>query len=88
MGLISWLLVGVIAGALAKAITPQKERSGCISSLLIGIAGGVLGGFVARITGLAYMIGNGFIGSIIVATGGAVLMLFLYYRFFAGRKDP
>lgn len=88
MGIISWLLVGLIAGALAKAITPQKERSGCLWSILIGIAGGMIGGFIANLTGLSYMIGNGFIGSIIVATGGAVLMLFLYDRFFTGRKDP
>ncbi len=84
MGIISWLLVGLIAGAIAKAITPQKERTGWISSILIGIAGALVGGFIANATGLSPSTDRGFITSILVATGGALLLLFLYHRF-AGR---
>ncbi len=41
MGLIAWLLIGLIAGAAAKMITPQKEKEGWISSLIIGIVGSI-----------------------------------------------
>jgi len=85
MGILTWLLVGLIAGAIAKSLTPQKERSGWISSILIGIAGSMVGGFIAHATGLSPADDRGFIGSILVATGGAFLVLFLYHRFAARR---
>ncbi|MFN7117127.1 MAG: GlsB/YeaQ/YmgE family stress response membrane protein [Saprospiraceae bacterium] len=85
MGILSWLLVGLIAGAIAKAITPQKERSGWLTSILIGIVGSMIGGFIANATGLSPSTDRGFIMSILVATLGALLVLFLYHRFAARR---
>ena len=58
------LLVGLIAGSLAKMVTPQEEKGGWLSSLAIGIIGSFVGGWIARIIGLhSYKI----LGEIIIA---------------------
>lgn len=85
MGLIYWLLIGLAAGAIAKAVTPQKESSGWISSIIIGIIGSIVGGFIANLTGLSYMIGRGLLGSLVVASGGAILVLWIYHRYLADK---
>lgn len=85
MGIIYWLLIGLAAGAIAKAVTPQKESSGWISSIIVGIIGSIVGGFIANLTGLSNMIGRGFIGSLIVASGGAILVLLIYHRYLADK---
>ena len=81
MGLIFWLLIGLAAGAIAKWITPQEEKGGWVSSLIVGIIGAVIGGWIADILNLEAIFGAGLIGSLIVATGGAVLVLFIYHRY-------
>ena len=77
MGIISWILVGLIAGLLAMWIMPGAGPGGFIVTVLIGMAGASLGGFIARILG-----GTGTTGfnvwSILVATLGAIVLLFLY----------
>ena len=83
-GLIGWLLAGLIAGALAKMITPQKESGGWISSIIIGIIGSIVGGILARMIGLGSFSAFS-IGGIAIATGGAVLVLFIYHRYFAAK---
>ena len=81
MGIIYWLLVGLVAGSVAKMITPQKERGGWISSIFIGMLGAILGGFLAGLIGFNRIVGYGFLGSIITATLGALLILFIYHRY-------
>lgn len=71
-----WIIVGLIAGALGKWIMPGKDPGGIIVTILIGIAGGLLGGYISTMLGLGG--DNGFIVNIIVATAGAVLLLWLY----------
>ena len=77
MGLISWIVVGLIAGLLARWIMPGSEPGGFIVTGILGMAGAAVGGFAASILG-----GTGATGfnvwSILVATLGAVLLLFLY----------
>ena len=77
MGIISWILVGLIAGLLAKWLMPGSGPGGFIITVLIGMAGASLGGFMVRILG-----GSGATGfnvwSILVATLGAIVLLFLY----------
>jgi len=82
MGFIYWLLCGLIAGSLAKMITPQKESSSWVTSLIIGIIGGFVGGWLGSLIGIS---SNGFIMSLITATGGAVLVLFIYHKFIANK---
>lgn len=73
-GIIGWIVVGLIAGILAKWIMPGKDPGGFIVTILIGIAGGVVGGFVASQIG----IGGGNFINILVATAGAILLLWIY----------
>ena len=81
MGLISWLIIGLIAGAAAKMITPQEEKGGWVSSLIIGIVGSMVGGFLGGIIGLNRILGHSWLGSLIVATLGAVLVLYIYHKY-------
>jgi uncharacterized membrane protein YeaQ/YmgE (transglycosylase-associated protein family) len=73
-GIIGWIVVGLIAGALAKWIMPGDDPGGIIVTILIGIAGGLIGGFVATRLGL----GGGNIVNIVIATLGAIVLLGLY----------
>ncbi len=83
MGSFIWMLIiGLIAGALAKLIMPGKDPGGIIVTILLGIAGSFVGGLLANMLGLGD--GNstaGLIGSVI----GALILLFLY-RMIAGRR--
>ena len=84
MGIISWIVVGLIAGVLGKLIMPGRDPGGFIVTILIGMAGAVVGGFVVGLLG-----GTGATGfniwSILVATLGAIILLALY-RAIAGRR--
>ena len=85
MNFIMWLIVGLVAGLLAKAIMPgsRSEPSGWILTIVLGIAGAFVGGFLAGIVGLG---GFGLIGSLITATIGAVVIIALFRLFTGGRK--
>ena len=80
MGFITWLLVGLIAGTLAKMITPQDEKGGWVSSLVVGIVGSFVGGFLAGLIGIS---SHRFIGEIIIAFAGAILVLYIYHKYLA-----
>lgn len=77
MGILSWILFGLIAGALAKLVMPGKDPGGIIVTTLIGVGGGLLGGFLARALGIGDVTGFN-IGSLLIAIGGALLVLVLY----------
>jgi uncharacterized membrane protein YeaQ/YmgE (transglycosylase-associated protein family) len=82
MEFIWMLIIGLIAGAIAKLIMPGRDPGGIIVTILLGIAGSFVGGLLANMLGLGD--GNstvGLIGSII----GALILLFLY-RMFVGRR--
>ncbi len=78
-----WLLLGLLAGVLARFFLPGKDRVGCLPTIVIGVAGAFLGGFLATLLGF-----GGFRGfdvySLLVATLGAVLLL-LVVRIVRGR---
>jgi len=80
MGILTWILVGLIAGAIAKAIHPGKDPGGFIVTVLIGIAGAVVGGWISSMMGYGTV--DGFnIGSLFIAILGAVILLFIYRKF-------
>jgi uncharacterized membrane protein YeaQ/YmgE (transglycosylase-associated protein family) len=81
-GFIGWIVVGLIAGALAKWIMPGKDPGGILTTILIGIAGGLFGGFIGSHIGIT---GNGNLVNILIATAGAILLLFIY-RLFRSRR--
>lgn len=75
MGILGWILFGLIVGALAKLVMPGRDPGGIIVTMLLGIAGAVLGGFAGRALGL-YQEGEaaGFLMSFL----GAVILLVIY----------
>ncbi|MES9828270.1 MAG: GlsB/YeaQ/YmgE family stress response membrane protein [Candidatus Thiodiazotropha sp.] len=77
MGIISWIVLGLIAGALAKWLMPGKDGGGLIITTLLGIAGAMVGGYIGSLIGLGSTAGLS-IPSILTATTGAFLILFAY----------
>ena len=79
MGILSWLLLGLVVGALGKWIMPGKDPGGLLVTMAIGIAGAVVGGFIGSLLGLGEV--SGFdLRSLALATGGAVLLLWGYRK--------
>jgi uncharacterized membrane protein YeaQ/YmgE (transglycosylase-associated protein family) len=84
MGIISWIILGLIVGALAKFLMPGKDPGGFIVTTIIGILGAVVGGYISTRLGLGSFTGFN-LASIVIAVGGAMLLLILY-RFVRGKK--
>jgi uncharacterized membrane protein YeaQ/YmgE (transglycosylase-associated protein family) len=74
-GFLGWILIGLLAGALAKWIMPGKNPGGCLVTVLLGIAGALLAGFVGNAVG---WYSQGQAGGFIAATLGALVILWLY----------
>jgi uncharacterized membrane protein YeaQ/YmgE (transglycosylase-associated protein family) len=74
-GILGWILIGLIAGAIAKLLMPGRDPGGCIVTILIGIAGAVLAGFIGQSVGW-YQAGQG--AGFIAAIVGALVILFVY----------
>lgn len=77
MGIFSWIIMGLVVGAVAKLVMPGKDPGGFIVTILLGIAGAFVGGFLASAMGIGTFSGFN-LGSFLVATGGAILLLGLY----------
>jgi len=77
MGMISWIVMGLVAGALAKWIMPGKDPGGIIVTILIGIAGAFVGGFIGTLVGLGSVSGFDLV-SMALAIGGALVLLYGY----------
>jgi len=82
MGILGWILFGLIVGALAKLVMPGRDPGGFIVTTLLGIAGAVLGGFLGRAMGLY---GPGEAAGFLMAFVGAVALLAVY-RMMMGRR--
>jgi uncharacterized membrane protein YeaQ/YmgE (transglycosylase-associated protein family) len=88
MGIIGWILLGLVAGVIAKAILPGDDPGGIIVTILIGVAGALLGGLVARALDLGDPIDEFFdLSTWLAAIIGAVVLL-LIYRMIVGRRGP
>jgi uncharacterized membrane protein YeaQ/YmgE (transglycosylase-associated protein family) len=85
MGLIAWIVLGGIAGLIAKAIMPGKDPGGCIITVIIGIVGALLGGFLATALGFGGLTGDLDFRSLIVAVVGAIVLLAIW-RLIRGRR--
>ncbi len=79
MGILSWILFGLIAGILAKWIMPGRDGGGFIVTTILGIAGAFVGGFVGSLIGLG-SVGSFSIGSFLTAICGALLLLFVFRK--------
>lgn len=74
-GVLGWILFGLIAGVIAKLLMPGKDPGGFIVTILLGIAGALIGGFLGRAMGFY---GEGEAAGMIVSILGAILLLALY----------
>jgi uncharacterized membrane protein YeaQ/YmgE (transglycosylase-associated protein family) len=83
MSILGWILFGLIVGALAKLVMPGRDPGGIIVTMLLGIAGAVLGGFVGRALGLY---GEGEAAGFVMSFIGAVILLAIY-RVMVGRRS-
>ena len=77
MGFFSWIIMGLIAGALAKWILPGDDPGGFFVTILIGVAGGMLGGFIGASMGIGTVAGFDLL-SLGLAIGGAIILLLVY----------
>jgi len=85
MGIIGWIVLGLVAGAIAKAILPGDDPGGIFVTILIGIVGAVVGGFIASALGIGDLDEFFDIGTWLIAIAGSLLLL-LVYRMLAGRR--
>ncbi|MDL2283563.1 GlsB/YeaQ/YmgE family stress response membrane protein [Oxalobacter sp. OttesenSCG-928-P03] len=85
MGIISWIVFGIIAGALARFIRPGPQSMGIIVTMFLGILGAVVGGWISTFFGFGTV--DGFnIGSFVIAVIGALAVLFVW-GLLTGRKQ-
>ena len=81
-GFFGWIILGAVAGVIAKMIMPGRDPGGCIVTILLGIAGALLAGFVGNAIG---WYSQGQAGGYIAAILGAIVILFIY-RMIARRR--
>ncbi len=77
MGILAWIIMGALAGIVAKLIMPGKDPGGFIVTILIGIVGAVVGGFLAGLLGFGGAAAFDF-RTFVIATIGAILLLVVY----------
>jgi uncharacterized membrane protein YeaQ/YmgE (transglycosylase-associated protein family) len=77
MGILSWIVLGLVAGILARWAMPGQGPSGLILTSLLGIGGGMLGGYLGTHLGIGSVTGFN-LTSLVLAVGGAVLLLLVY----------
>jgi uncharacterized membrane protein YeaQ/YmgE (transglycosylase-associated protein family) len=82
MGILAWILFGLVIGIIAKLLMPGRDPGGFIVTILLGIAGAMIGGFVGRAMGFY---GEGESAGWLMSILGAVILLALY-RMVAGRR--
>ena len=75
MGILSWILFGLVVGIIAKLLMPGRDPGGFIVTILLGIAGALLGGFVGRAMGFY---GENQAAGWLMSIAGAILLLILY----------
>ena len=92
MGIIAYIILGLIAGLIAKAIMPGKDPGGLIITTLLGIVGSIIGGFIGgallgygRVDTMGDVSRPGFLMSLVLAVVGAIIVLAVY-RLIRGRS--
>lgn len=85
MNILSWILFGLIAGGIAKLILPGKDPGGCLVTVLIGIVGAMIGGWIGTaVFGFGTVTGFN-VRSLAIAVVGSIVLL-LFYRMFLGKR--
>jgi uncharacterized membrane protein YeaQ/YmgE (transglycosylase-associated protein family) len=86
MGILSWIIFGLAAGALAKLLMPGRDPGGCIITMALGIAGALVGGFLATQFGYGDLSGFDF-RSLLIAVVGALVLLGIYRLMMGNRRQ-
>jgi uncharacterized membrane protein YeaQ/YmgE (transglycosylase-associated protein family) len=86
MGILGWIILGLLAGAIAKAIMPGDDPGGIIVTTIIGIVGAIIGGLIASALNIGDIDEFFDLGTWLLAIGGSLLVL-LAYRAIVGRRD-
>ncbi len=84
MGILTWIVLGGIVGAIAKLVMPGEDPGGIIVTILLGIAGAFVGGYISTLLGFGTVTGFNII-SLVIAVGGALILLIIY-RVIKGKK--
>ncbi len=85
MGIISWIIFGLVAGAIARLIHPGRDPGGCVVTPLLGIGGALVGGYIGTLLGWGRV--SGFdLRSLALAVLGALILLILYRTVFGRRR--
>ena len=84
MGILVWIVFGLIAGLIAKLLMPGKDPGGFIVTILLGIAGALVGGFIGQALGFGSVDGFNF-GSLVIAVLGSIVLLIAYRTL---RRNP
>jgi uncharacterized membrane protein YeaQ/YmgE (transglycosylase-associated protein family) len=82
-GIVGWIVFGLVVGALAKFIMPGRDPGGCLLTILLGIAGAMIGGYLGRFLGLY---GPDEPAGFVMATLGAVVVLAIYRMVIGGKR--
>ncbi|HEY9559986.1 MAG TPA: GlsB/YeaQ/YmgE family stress response membrane protein [Anseongella sp.] len=78
MGILSWIVFGLIAGAVAKWIMPGEDPGGCLITIIIGVVGGILGGWIGTLLGFGEGINEFNLQNFLLAVAGSVILLLIY----------
>jgi uncharacterized membrane protein YeaQ/YmgE (transglycosylase-associated protein family) len=77
MAILIWIILGLVAGALAKFIMPGRDPGGIIVTIVLGIVGALLGGFLSTLLGFGDVTGFD-LRSVIIAVIGSIILLAIY----------
>jgi uncharacterized membrane protein YeaQ/YmgE (transglycosylase-associated protein family) len=86
MGILAWIILGLVAGLVAKTILPGADPGGLIVTTLLGVAGALLGGFLARALDLGDIRDFWDLETWLIAIGGAILVLVAWRAVTGGRR--
>lgn len=81
MALLAWVVLGFIAGAIAKMLYPGHQGGGLLSTIALGVIGSIIGGYLAHLALGVSSIGVLSFGSILSAIAGSMLIIFVWYSF-------
>jgi uncharacterized membrane protein YeaQ/YmgE (transglycosylase-associated protein family) len=87
MGVLGWIILGLLAGAIAKALHKGHEPDGLLGTLVVGVAGALLGGLIASAVGIGGISSFFSLGTWLIAIGGALLLLVIYSTLAGGRRS-
>lgn len=78
MGVLGWIILGLVAGAIAKAVHRGDEPGGLLGTFVVGLVGAVAGGLIASAVGIGSVSSFFSLGTWLIAIGGALLLLMIY----------